>query len=72
MTGDNTENNDDDIGQNNSELFDDIDDGVISTNDSVVTGINVDIKMVSDSKRKAEIEDDKTGDGRKQRDHKHK
>ena len=38
MTGDNTKNNDNNIGQNNSELSDDSDDGVISTNDSIVMG----------------------------------
>ena len=67
VTGDNTKNDDDDIGQNNSELFDDSNNGVISTYDSIVTGSNFDIKMSSDSKRKAESGDDKTEDGKKQR-----
>ena len=74
MTRDSTNNGDDweniekdDIGQKNSELFDDSDDELISTNDSIVAGRNIDIKMGSGSKRKAESGDDETEDGKKQR-----
>ena len=76
VTGDNTNHDDDgknieenDIVENNSEEFDGSDDGMISTNDSIVTGRNVSIKTGSDCKRKAESGDDKTEDGKKQRNH---
>ena len=57
----------DDIDQNSSEEFDNSNDGMVSTNDSIVMGENDDINMSSDGKRKAGSGYDSTEDGKKQR-----
>ena len=55
--------------QDKSEKLDSSDGGMISTNGSIMTVKNVDIKMGSDDKRKAESGDENTEDGKRQRNH---